>query len=214
MRQVRFWAIAPIALLASFSGKPTISPPVSNSGGVANSSSTLISAEFPENSSNAIVASKAVLAEASPKPSPSPSPSPKPSPTQTPTVKPTPSPAPSPAGGSSKIILEQKGELTPAKSSVLPSDSSLYDEYTFEGTQGQKVVVTVESTDFDTYVAIFNSQAELLAENDDVAQQNSNSEITVTLSASGRYRVIVNAYDPPPKGRGKYRLTVRETTGN
>ncbi|MEG4571400.1 pre-peptidase C-terminal domain-containing protein [Microcoleus sp. N3A4] len=208
MRQVRFWAIAPIALLATFSGKPTLSLPVSNSSGVANSSSTFISAEFPQKSLDATLASKAVLAQASPRPSPSPSP--QSSPTQSPTVQPSPSPDP----GSSKVILEQNGELTPAKSSVLPSDSSLYDEYTFEGTQGQKVVVTVESTEFDTYLAIFNSKGELLAENDDATQQNSNSELTVTLSANGRYRVIVNAYDPPPKGRGKYSLTVRETTGN
>ena len=205
MRQVRFWAIAPIALVATFSGKPAISLSLSNSG-VANSSSTLISAEFPQNLTDAKPADKAVLAQASP----SPSPSPQSSPTQSPTVE----PPPSPDAGSSKVLLEQKGELSPAKSSVLPSDSSLYDEYTFEGTQGQKVVITVESTEFDTYLAIFNSQGELLAENDDATQQNSNSELTVTLSANGRYRVIVNAYDPPPKGRGKYSLTVRETTGN
>ncbi|MEG4405637.1 pre-peptidase C-terminal domain-containing protein [Microcoleus sp. MON2_D5] len=206
MRQVRFWAIAPIALLATFSGKPTVSLPVSNLGGVANSSSTLLSAKLPQNLTDAKPAEKAVLAQASPNPSPSP----QSSPTQSPTVE----PRSSPDAGSSKVILEQNGELTPAKSSVLPSDSSLYDEYTFEGTQGQKVVVSVESTDFDTYLAIFNSQGELLAENDDATQQNSNSELTVTLSANGRYRVIVNAYDPPPKGRGKYSLTVRETTGN
>ena len=206
MRQVRFWAIAPIALVATFSAKPTLSLSVSNSGGVANSSSTLISAEFPQNLTDANPAGLAVLAQASPNPLPSP----QLSPTQTPTVQ----PPPSSDAGSSKVILEQNGELTPAKSSVLPSDSSLYDEYTFEGTQGQKVVVTVESTEFDTYLAIFNSQGELLAENDDVTQQNSNSELSVTLSASGRYRVIVNAYEPPPKGRGKYSLTVRETTGN
>ncbi|MEG4229148.1 peptidase [Microcoleus sp. N9_B2] len=205
MRQVRFWAIAPIALVATFSGKPAISLSLSNSG-VANSSSTLISAEFPQNLTDAKPADKAVLAQASPNPSPSP----QSSPTQSPTVE----PSPSPDAGSSKVLLEQNGELTPAKSSVLPSDSSLYDEYTFEGIQGQKVVVTVESTEFDTYLAIFNSQGELLAENDDATQQNSNSELTVTLSANGRYRVIVNAYDPPPKGRGKYSLTVRETTGN
>jgi len=201
MRQFRFWAIAPIALLATFSSKPTLSVPASNSQGVANNSSTLISAELPQNSpADASSTSKAVIAQASPKPSP----------TQNPTVE----PSPSPAGGSSKVILEQKGELSPAKSSVLPSDSSLYDEYTFEGNQGQKVVISVESSEFDTYLAIFNSQGELLAENDDVTQQNSNSELTVTLSASGRYRVIVNAYDPPPKGRGKYSLTVRETAEN
>ncbi|MEO6862013.1 MAG: pre-peptidase C-terminal domain-containing protein [Microcoleus sp.] len=209
MGQIRFWAIAPIALLATFSGKPTLSVPVSNSGGVTNSSSTIVSAELSQNSQDAIHTGKAVLAQASPKPSPSPSASPKPSPTQTPIQA-----SPIPAVGSSKVILEQNGELTPTKSSVLPSDSSLYDEYTFEGTQGQKVVITVESTEFDTYLALLNSQGEILGENDDVTQQNSNSELTVTLSASGRYRVIVNAYDPPPKGRGKYTLTIREVTGN
>ncbi|MEG4055047.1 MULTISPECIES: pre-peptidase C-terminal domain-containing protein [unclassified Microcoleus] len=205
MRQVRFWAIAPIALVATFSGKPALSLSLSNSG-VANSSSTLISADFPQNLTDAKPADKGVLAQASPNPSPSP----QSSPTQSPTVE----PPPSPDAGSSKVILEQNGELSPAKSSVLPSDSSLYDEYTFEGTQGQKVIITVESSEFDTYLAIFNSQGELLGENDDATQQNSNSELTVTLSANGRYRVIVNAYDPPPKGRGKYSLTVRETTRN
>jgi ABC-type uncharacterized transport system involved in gliding motility auxiliary subunit len=193
MRQVRFWAIAPIALLATFWAKPTVSSPVSDSLGVSKS-----------RSSTFILKSPAVLAQESPKPSPSPQQSPQQSPT----------PAPIPTAGPSKIILEQKGELTPAKSSVLPSDSSLYDEYTFEGSQGQTVVVAVESADFDTYLAIFNSKGELLAENDDVTQQNSNSELTVTLSATGRYRVIVNAYDPPPKGKGKYSLTVRETLKN
>ena len=191
MRQVRFWAIAPIALL-TFWAKPTVSSPISDAVAVSNSrSSTLISA------------SPAVLAQQSPKPSPSPQ--------QSPTQNPT--PAPIPTTGPSKVILEQKGELSPAKSAVLPSDSSLYDEYTFEGTQGQKVVVTVESTEFDTYIALFNSKNELLGENDDATPQNSNSELTFTLSASGRHRVIVNAVEPPPKGQGKYILTIRESTG-
>ena len=192
MRQVRFWAIAPIALLATFWAKPTVSSPVSDTVGASNSRSSTLISESP-----------AVLAQQSPKPSPSPQ--------QSPTQNPT--PAPIPTTGPSKVILEQKGELSPAKSAVLPSDSSLFDEYTFEGTQGQKLVVTVESTEFDTYLAIFNSQGELLGENDDATPQNSNSELTVTLSASGRYRVIVNAVEPPPKGRGKYSLTVREVTG-
>jgi len=191
MRQVRFWAIAPIALLATFWAKPTVSSPVSDAVGASNSRSSTL-----------ILKSPAVLAQQSPKPSPSPQ--------QSPTQNPT--PAPIPTTGPSKVILEQKGELSPAKSAVLPSDSSLFDEYTFEGTQGQKLVVTVESTEFDTYLAIFNSQGELLGENDDATPQNSNSELTVTLSASGRYRVIVNAVEPPPKGRGKYSLTVREAT--
>ena len=189
MRQFRFWAIAPIALLAAFWAKPTVSSPVFDAVGVSNSKSSAL-----------ILKSPAHLAQESPKPLPSPQQSP--------------TPAPIPTTGPSKIILEQNGELNPAKSSVLPSDSSLYDEYSFEGQAGQTVVVAVESSEFDTYLAIFNSKGELLAENDDVTQQNSNSELTVTLSESGRYRVIVNAYDAPPKGKGKYMVTVRETLKN
>jgi hypothetical protein len=205
MRQIRLWAIAPIALLAAVSSKSVAGFPVANSdAALAAGRSSLITTEFPRNSPDPVRGVDRVFAQETPTPPPSGQPSP---------VM-TPPASPSPAAGPSKIILEQKGELTPAKSAVLPSDGSLYDEYTFEGNQGQTVVVAVESTDFDTYLAIFNSQGELLAENDDVTQQNSNSELTLTLSASGRYRVIVNAYEPPPKGRGKYNLTVRETVKN
>src|SRR4028119_1943474 len=101
MRQVRFLAIAPIALVATFSGKPTLSLSVSNSGGVANSSSTLISAEFPQNLTDANPAGKAVLAQANPKPSPSP----QSSPTQIPTVE----PQPSQIGRAAKVMLGPKG---------------------------------------------------------------------------------------------------------
>src|SRR6476661_6426911 len=104
MGQVRCWAIAPIALVATFSGQRTLSLSVSNSGGVANSSSTLFSAEFPQNLTDANPADLAVLAQASPKPPPSP----QSSPTQIPTLE----PRPSPDTGSSKVILEQNGELT------------------------------------------------------------------------------------------------------
>jgi len=205
MRQVRFWAIAPIALLATFSGKPAADSPVSDPGGVfSNRSSTLVRTEFSQNSSDAVGAVNRVLAQQTPGPSPSPESSPA-------MTRPT---SPRPDAGSSKIILEQKGELTPANSSVLPSDGSLFDQYTFEGNQGQTVVVVLESTDFDTYLAILNSEGEAIGENDNVAEQNSNSEITVTLPASGRYRIFVNASEPPPKGRGKYSLTVRETVKN
>lgn len=180
MRQFRFWAIAPIALLAVFSGNPVTSSPVY------------------------------ILGQETPKPSPSTSPTPKPSPS----TSPTPSTLPTPAAGESKVILEKQGELTLAKSAVLPSDSSLYDEHNFEGTTGQTVVITLESKEFDTYLVVFNSKGELLAENDNITEKSTNSELTLTLSATGRYLVIVNAVSPPPKGKGKYSLTVREKIKN
>ena len=107
----------------------------------------------------------------------------------------------------STTLLATNGSLIPGKSSTLPSDGSLYDQHTFEGRAGQSVTITVESSDFDTYVAIFNPQGKLLAQNDDISKSNSNSAVTVTLPASGTYRVVVNAYN---KGdRGRYTLTVR-----
>jgi hypothetical protein len=166
MRQFRFWAIAPIALLAVFSGNPVASSPVY------------------------------ILGQETPKPSPS--------------TSPTPSTLPTPAAGESKVILEKQGELTTAKSAVLPSDSSLYEEHSFEGTTGQMIVIAAESKEFDTYLVIFNSKGELLAENDNANEKNTNSELTLTLSTTGRYLVIVNAVKAPPEGKGKYSLTVRE----
>lgn len=224
MRQVRLSAIsrsvragfakkttlvyAPV-LVAIFSGQPLLASPVSLVRPVTGVSSSLISAEFPQPES--VFGSEGNLwAQASPSPSPTESPTPSPSPESSPEPSPLPTEQPSPSPTSSPspngVILQQQGELAPGDS-LLPTDNSLYDEYTFAGRAGQTINITVESADFDTYLAVFNAQGELIAEHDDISQQNSNSAITVTLPVAGNYRVIVNAYDE--KGRGKYVLTIR-----
>lgn len=104
------------------------------------------------------------------------------------------------------LILQEQGSLGPG-SNVLSSDNSYYEQYSFVGQAGQSVLITLESEDFDTYLAIFDADGKLLAENDDINQNNSNSQISVTLPRSGRYRVIVNTYDR--EGRGRYTLTIR-----
>ncbi|NET46456.1 protein kinase [Okeania sp. SIO2B3] len=105
----------------------------------------------------------------------------------------------------SKVILQEEGILSD-DDWVLPSDNSIYAEHTFEGTNGQVVNVTLESSDFDTYLAVFSPTHQLLGEDDDINQKNTNSQLTVTLPVTGRYRVIVNSYDKA--GRGKYNLRV------
>lgn len=105
------------------------------------------------------------------------------------------------------FILREEGTLQPGESSKLPSDGSLYREYTFEGRVGQSVTITLESTDFDPYLALFAPNGRLLGENDDVSESNKNAFLSVTLRANGRYRIIVNAYDA--SGHGRYVLTVR-----
>ncbi|WP_293148956.1 MULTISPECIES: trypsin-like peptidase domain-containing protein [unclassified Microcoleus] len=106
----------------------------------------------------------------------------------------------------SRAILQEEGALV-AGGPVLPSDNSLYREYTFEGRSGQSVSISLESTDFDPYVAIFDPNGKLVAENDDASDSSKNAFLSVTLPATGRYRVIVNAYDA--SGRGRYNLTIR-----
>ena len=122
-----------------------------------------------------------------------------------PEITPTPEESPSPE---QKVILQQEGDLNDGDS-VLPSDQSIYDEHTFEGREGQVVTVTLESSDFDTYLAVFSPTGELLGEHDDLTQKNTNSQLTITLPVPGAYRVIVNSYDKT--GRGQYSLKVIES---
>ncbi|CAD5984469.1 hypothetical protein PCC9214_05267 [Planktothrix tepida] len=152
-----------------------------------------------------------VLAQETPTPQPSVSPSPVPEVEETPAPNPTPTPQPSPTETPptptpNPILLDKQGELQEGDK-VLPSDKSLYDEYTFEGQQGQQVTISLESSEFDTYLAVYTPDNQLLQEHDDINQNNSNSQITVTLPKTGTYRVIVNAYDS--KGKGKYLLKVQ-----
>jgi serine protease Do len=106
----------------------------------------------------------------------------------------------------SRLILREEGVLE-SGDSVLPSDGSLYDEYTFEAEAGQSVTIDLESSDFDPYLALFGPDGQLVGENDDVSESNRNSRLIVTLPATGLYRVVVNAYDST--GRGEYLLRVR-----
>jgi len=227
MRQVRFWA-APFSLLAAFSASTVIATPVSQSRNVVSSNkSALISTQLPL-SKSVFLSANSVLAQATPEPSPSPSvsPSPRPLPPSPRPLPPSPRPlppSPSPSGTPSSLLLEKNGELSPTNSSVLEIDGSLFDQYSFEGRQGQKVTITVESSDFDTYLALFDSTNKLLGEADDMGESCNyedekskkdfiskgfcNSTLSITLPASGSYKVIVNGRDK--SDRGKYTLTVR-----
>jgi hypothetical protein len=135
---------------------------------------------------------------------PSPPATPKPPSIPSPNI-PSPNIPSPPAIPSGKMLLDKQGELITGDK-ILPTDNSLYDEYTFEGKKDQKITIKAESKDFDTYLAIFTPAGDLLAEHDDTSEQDSNSAISVTLPADGTYRLIINAYDKD--GKGKYTLRV------
>jgi S1-C subfamily serine protease len=108
------------------------------------------------------------------------------------------------------FILQEQGVLD-SSAQVLQSDGSLYREHTFQGRQGQQVTVSMQSNEFDTYLILLDPSGELVDQNDDIcnsqSQQCTNSQITVTLPSNGTYTVIANAYDS--SGRGRYTLSVR-----
>lgn len=208
MRKIQFWAIAPISLLATFSSNPLMASPVSQSNQiVSNNNSPIISAEFPQRKSIVLPVANAILAQESPEPSPSPSASPESNPSTSP----------------SSLILEKNGELSPTNSSVLEMDGSFFDKYNFEGTQGQTVTITLESADFDTYLAVFDAKGNLVQEADDLGESCDyqdekskkdqigkgfcNSMMSITLPVSGTYEVLVNGREK--SDLGKYTLTIK-----
>lgn len=102
--------------------------------------------------------------------------------------------------------LLEKGSLEDGDL-VIPSDGSLYDAFVWRGKEGDSVVITLESNSFDTYLAVQDSQGDIIAENDDLSEGNSNSSLSIVLPEDGNYRLIVNSYDP--KGRGDYTISVQ-----
>lgn len=105
-----------------------------------------------------------------------------------------------------ELVLQQQGILGPDARRL--SDGSLYREYRFQGAAGQRVSLELESPDFDTFLILYDSNGDKLAENDDLANGNTNSQINVSLPRNDTYRIIVNSY--AEGGQGRYRLTVRE----
>lgn len=110
----------------------------------------------------------------------------------------------SPSQGSSVIRLQ--GVLGPG-APVLASDGSWYRTYNFEGRAGQPVTITLQSPDFDTYLAVLGPDGRKIAENNNANGNTPNSAIAVTLPRSGVYKVIVNASQRGAGGR--YLLTIR-----
>lgn len=108
--------------------------------------------------------------------------------------------------GMSPVLLEEQGTLG-ENSQVLQSDGSLYDEHTFTGRAGQTITVSLESQDFDPFVIVVGPDDQVLGQNDDASPRSLNALLTVTLPATGTYRIIANSYDRT--GRGSYTLTVR-----
>ncbi len=74
-------------------------------------------------------------------------------------------------------------------------DESHYDLFTFQGTQGQRAVITLRSDAFDTYLAVGRMQGSELdvVDSDDDGGGGTNSRIEITLPETGTYTVRANS---------------------
>jgi hypothetical protein len=101
----------------------------------------------------------------------------------------------------------------------IDNDGSKVDEYTFTGTAGQQISVTMSSTAFDTYLYLLRPDNTLIAVNDDINAginpPNLNSAIPVnipflTLLTDGTYSIIATSVRPEESGA--YSLTLTSST--
>ena len=81
--------------------------------------------------------------------------------------------------------------------------------YRFEGTRGQRLLATMQSSDFDTYLIVGRMVGPLMDEvrsNDD-AGEGTDSRVRVTLPENGTYLVVAQSYSAD--GTGAYTLDLR-----
>ncbi|MEM9772416.1 MAG: trypsin-like peptidase domain-containing protein [Cyanobacteria bacterium P01_D01_bin.73] len=121
------------------------------------------------------------------------------------------SPQPEPGSPSDPSVLFNHAGQLDGNSRTLNRDGSAFEDYYFRGQAGQRVVIDLDSPDFDTYLVLVDPSGELLGSNDDRAERNTNSTIEVVLPVDGAYRVIINAYEAGQMGR--YQLVGRKQEG-
>lgn len=98
------------------------------------------------------------------------------------------------------------------------ADGAAQQAYTFSANQGDIVVITLTSPDFDTYVILQDNTGAELTYNDDIDYESNNYDSAIgpfTLPYSGEYTVIVTSYDALYNNdfvNGRYVLTVETAT--
>ncbi len=91
---------------------------------------------------------------------------------------------------------------------------SFADEYLLTDVRaGQQVTVNLNSSQFDTYIQVVNIITnEIIAENDDVSDNNTNSRLTFTVEPDAEYAIRVTSFDQDGAGAGNYTLTTSSSS--
>jgi hypothetical protein len=103
---------------------------------------------------------------------------------------------------------ETKQGLLTRDDCLNPFRNARADEYTFNGTAGQQISISMSSTAFDTYLYLFGPNGSWLAE--DGGGDGFNSLIPpggfLTLPSTGTYSILASSY--APESHGAYTLTL------
>lgn len=97
------------------------------------------------------------------------------------------------------------GTLEPGDE-IFAYDGSFYDGYPVQGNLGRRLAVTLQSDEFDPFVAIVGPNGEWLAQNDDISSNDNTSELLFVFPNNDIYYVFVNAYSV--NGHGNYTLSL------
>lgn len=85
-------------------------------------------------------------------------------------------------------------------------NGAFFDLYHFRGSAGDRVVVDLQSSDFDPYLGVMGPSG-AVSENDDFEGSRSRSRVEKELDESGEWTVIVTAYGSG--ATGAYQLSIR-----
>jgi hypothetical protein len=105
------------------------------------------------------------------------------------------------------LLPLQSGSLEDTDETISTQYVQVGDSYSFQGQANQKIEISMDSPDFDTYLMLQNAAGETIATNDDDGE-GSNALLNTVLPETGSYRIIATAY--APDGVGSYRLGVNE----
>ncbi len=99
-----------------------------------------------------------------------------------------------------------RGQLEPGDWTM--ADGTFADIWYLQGQAGQRIVITLRSSQFDSYLQLLDAAGAKLAEDDDSGGGGRAARITFTLRASERYQIVVNSFGDDIRP-GQYTLEVR-----
>lgn len=97
------------------------------------------------------------------------------------------------------------GQLTSADCFL--SDNSYYDVYSFSGTTGQQVTIEMNSTAIDSYLFLIDTSGSIAVAQDDDSAGGTDALITFTLTQTGTWFIVANAFDANSFGAYSVSLT-------